>query len=162
MNNIMLADDFYQTETSNFFIHDEPVVFYSDEIDALPIRTIYKYISKDVITSKKCINYRKTVEKRLDFLEENLDEEQDIDIFTKSKQAVLEFINRIKFSEQPLIGVDNTGYIVFEWHQYNMFDLVMMLFKADSNISLTAIKEKKIVKKATGIISEIVNEFYLL
>lgn len=103
--------------------------------------------------------YRKSVSERLKYLSDNLDDDQDREIFERSKKVVDKFISYAKTIDNPLISVDNTGYIVFEWRNYHQYDVVMILFKTTENISFVGIKPKEIILKASGIISKITKLF---
>lgn len=101
--------------------------------------------------------YKKSVSERLNYLSENLDDDQDREIFENSKKIVNKFIDCAKTASIPLISVDDTGYIVFEWRNYNQYDVIMILFKTTENISYVAVKQKKIVLKGSGLVSEVAN-----
>jgi hypothetical protein len=104
--------------------------------------------------------YRKSVSERLMYLSDNLDDDQDREIFERSKKVVDKFIGCVKIIDHPLISVDNTGYIVFEWRNYNQYDVVMVLFKTNENVSLVGLKQKKkTILKVSGLISEIAKFF---
>lgn len=96
-----------------------------------------------------------SVDERLIFLSDNLDDDQDPEIFEKSKGIVNKFISCAKLTSIPLISVDDAGYIVFEWRNYNHYDVFVILFKTTDSISYVAVKQKKIVLKGSGLVSEV-------
>jgi|GEM_PF-3814877 len=108
------------------------------------------------------ITYRKLISERLKYLFENLDEDQDKEIFNLSKNTVNHFIEYIKTTKTPLVSVDNVGNILFEWRAYHNYNIIMLLFKTNDTISLTGIKQDKCVIKVSGIISEVSDAFLRL
>lgn len=108
------------------------------------------------------ITYRKLISERLKYLFDNLDEDQDKEIFNLSKNTVNHFIKYIKTTKTPLVSVDNVGNILFEWRDYNNYNIIMLLFKTNDTISLTGIKQDKCVIKVSGIISEVSDAFLRL
>lgn len=116
-----------------------------------------KYISKELADT-----YVKKITERLDYLKDNLDEDQDFEIFNLSKNTVNSFIEYVKNTDLPLMSVDNAGNIIFEWRNYNLYDIVMILFNTNGTMSLTRIKENKSLLQASGELSEISNIFLQL
>ena len=114
-------------------------------------------VGRSTVENEKKNEYKKNVSERLKYLSENLDDDQDEDIFKKSKKIVDKFIGCVKTTDVPLISVDDTGYIVLEWRDYNHYDVVAILFKTTENISYVAVKQKKIVLKGSGLVSEVAN-----
>ncbi len=144
--------EFYSIKPETFFINESEI----------PELTIIKYESQKIIKKSTAKEYKKAISERLKYLSENLDEDQDLEIFNLSRNTVENFISYIKTTELPLISIDNSGNIIFEWREYNQYEIIMMLFKSDGNISLTGVKEKKCLIKASGIISEVSNVFLQL
>ncbi len=143
------------------FLSQKPVEFFRSESD-VPVLTITKFDSQKIIKKEFADSYRKNIQNRMKYLVENLDEDQDAEIFSLSKSTVKKFLEYVKQTEPPLISVDNSGYIVFEWRQYHQYDIVMLLFMTNNRISLTGIKEEKCLLKATGVVQEISNIFLQL
>lgn len=110
-----------------------------------PSKTLYdavyinKIISEDY-DKKKIAECKAKTDSRLKYLESVLDEEQDYVIFKYSKKTALKFAKEAKLSDYPMIGVDNTGYIGFEWRNFKNYKTVMILFNTDETASLTGIK----------------------
>jgi len=93
--------------------------------------------------------------KRLRYLKSVLENDQDAEIFKFSKKTALRFVEYTKLLDYPKIGVDDTGYVGFEWHNYKDYDFIIMLFKSKDSATLTGIKDKKCLVKVSGIISEV-------
>ena len=130
--------------------------YYSSKIDSRDSET-QKKIGQD-----SYIPYRKLISERLKYLFDNLDEDQDKEIFNLSKNTVNHFIEYIKTTKTPLVSVDNVGNILFEWRDYHNYNIIMLLFKTNDTVSLTGIKQNKCVIKVSGIISEVSDAFLRL
>lgn len=130
--------------------------YYSSKIDSRDSET-QKKIGQD-----SYIPYRKLISERLKYLSDNLDEDQNKEIFNLSKNTVNHFIEYIKTTKTPLVSVDNVGNILFEWRDYHNYNIIMLLFKTNDTVSLTGIKQNKCVIKVSGIISEVSDAFLRL
>ena len=144
-----------------YYSFSKPETFIINESE-IPELTIVKYEFKKVINKSVAREYKKIILERLNYLYENLDEDQNVEIFDLSRKTVNKFIEYIKTTEKPLISVDDLGNIIFEWRKYNQYDIIMMLFKSNNIISLTGIKEEKCLIKVSGIVSEVSNIFLQL
>lgn len=128
----------------------------------IPNLTVITQISQKIISKKDFDDYKEKITDRLKYLAENLDEEQDEEIFNLSRATADKFLNYIGHTDLPLISVDNSGNIIFEWRHYNNYDIVMLLFKTNETIALTGIKEKECLRKDIGIVKEIADIFLQL
>ena len=106
--------------------------------------------------------HSKLISERLKYLFDNLDEDQDKEIFNLSKNTVNHFVGYVKIRKTPLVSVDNVGNIVFECRDYHNYNIIMLLFKINDTISLAGIKQNKCVIKVSGIISEVYDAFLRL
>lgn len=95
---------------------------------------------------------------RIKYLSENLDEDQDRDLFDESLKIFKKVIPNLVFDSPPFLSVDDSGNLIAEWRECFSHTLIALLF-SPSQISMTAFKEKKIVKKMTGVADEIIKEF---
>lgn len=156
----VLEKNYYDSPKYEYY-SIKPQEFFTKESE-LPELTIIKIESQKIIKKDRFKTYKKIISERLDYLFANLDEDQDTEIFNLSKKAVYQFIDYVKTTKTPLISVDNVGNILFEWRDYNNYNIVMLLFKTNDTISLTGIKQNKCLIKVAGIISEVSDIFLQL
>ena len=160
MKNNFITQNTYKDYTPTFQLYiGKPAMVVQDSSMEISELEITRFETQKIITKSGYSNYKKVLNTRLDYLFEVLDEEQDKEIFGLSRKSFDLFIKFIKKTEIPLISVDNVGNIIFEWHNYKSFDFIIMLFRTDSKISLTGIKEKKCIIKIQGEIEEVGKNF---
>jgi hypothetical protein len=143
------------------YYSEKPETVFTKPSDT-PELTILKFESQTFITPDRYNSYKKGIGERIKYLIENLDEDQDQKIFELSKKTMEKFIEYVKTTEVPLISVDNVGNIIFEWRNYNSYDILIMLFRTDEKLSLTGIKKNKCLLKISGIIEEVSDIFLQL
>jgi len=133
---------------------DEGKPYYS--YDIIFPKTI---IETEGLHFRKYVAFDQQIDKQLAYLRENLDEDQDKEIFKGSvdcfKRANLSMI----YEKPPVLSVDNSGYLIAEWRGYQSYDILLMMFSPNDRISLTAIKGKILVKKISGTMIEVTREF---
>ena len=147
--------EFYKVKPQKYFSN-------KTNISELTELTVIYTESQKYISKENSDSYKKTINARLKYLNDNLDEEQDYEIFALSERTVKSFVEYVKTTELPLISVDNVGNVIFEWRNYNLYDIVIMLFNTNGTLSLTGIKENKCLLQASGELSEISNIFLQL
>ena len=160
MKNNFITQNTYKDYSPTYQIYiGKPAMIIQDSNVEMSELEITRFETQKIISKSGYSNYKKILNTRLDYLEEILDEDQDKEIFVLSRKCVDSFVKFIKKTEIPLISVDNVGNIIFEWHNYKSFDFIIMLFRTDSKISYTAIKENKCVIKIQGEIEEVGKNF---
>ena len=159
LRNVLKTNYYAPQKYKSYF--NKPEEIFTRESELLEF-TIVKRETQKTIRKGSYITYRKLISERLKYLFDNLDEDQDKEIFNLSKNTVNHFIKYIKTTKTPLVSVDNVGNILFEWRDYNNYNIIMLLFKTNDTISLTGIKQDKCVIKVSGIISEVSDAFLRL
>lgn len=158
-NNLITQNKYTDYPHIYQFYIGKPAVVIQDSNMEMSELEITRFETQKIISKSGYSDYKKEINKRLDYLADVLDEDQDKQIFDLSRKSVDSFIKIIKKTELPLISVDNVGDIVFEWHNYKNFDFILMLFRTDSKISMTGIKDSRCVIKLQGDIDEVVKNF---
>jgi hypothetical protein len=159
MNKIIKADSYgyvLPQESGHTFMAPATKVIY---IFRYENKAPIKFFESRIKKKRELVNFSKQIGAQLGYLKENLDDDQDLEIFTNSvecfKQANLEMV----YEEAPVLSVDNAGCLIAEWRKYKSYDVVLMMFRYQNTISMTAIRDARLVKKISGIVSDVIDEF---
>lgn len=120
---------------------------------------IIKYSTEEFITSFEVKRFSRFIEERVLYLKENIDEDQDLEVFEMSKETMWNFVKQIKSATFPMISLDNVGNVVFEWRKFNDYDMLLILFDSDDKMSITGIKENRAILRFSGILDEGIRQF---
>ncbi len=147
-------DEYNELEKTEFvhFIYRKPKIDNS-EFSQNSLRII-TYNSEEFLPASSIKEFNKYISERMKYLSENMDDDQDKEIYEFSKKTMMNFINEIKSISFPRISLDNTGNVVFEWQQFNDYSMVIILFDADNRIAITGIKKNKAILRFNGILEE--------
>lgn len=116
-------------------------------------------IIKSFNKNDNIINDNEIIEKRINYLSENLDEDQDSKLFNLSVNLFRKIIVQLNYSKLPRLGVDDSGILVAQWDNYEDFEIITIRFIGETQVSLTALKKDKIVINSIGVPSEIISTF---
>jgi hypothetical protein len=78
----------------------------------------------------------KEIDDRLAVLDTALEEDQDRDLYERTKRLFLEVIIYLKIDRRPLIGANDTGQVVAEWQDYKTYDIVALRCETEESIIL--------------------------
>lgn len=111
--------DYYNKE----YIHDT-----EHELEVMYFQQLLTEMNKTFKIDES--NYKsdyELIKERFDFLDNSLDDDQDINTYENSKAKFFKIYNILKFAE-PLIGVSNDGDVCCEWRMGEKKIIAMMTF----------------------------------
>ena len=111
------------------------------------------------LRESKTSGQKSSIENRIAVLSENLDEDQDSELFSLSVSLFRSVFPKLITEEPPRLGLDDSGVLVAEWDNYGDYTMVTIRFGDEKQISLVAVKDGRLVNKCVGITDEIISVF---
>jgi hypothetical protein len=81
------------------------------------------------------------IRKRLDYLSDVLETDQDRSLFERTQNLLLEVFNQLEFESCPDIGVDDAGQTIAEWHNYDDYTIISVIPLSDDKILFEGVKK---------------------
>jgi len=119
--------------------------YYKKEIVSklsLSSATRREFITSNVLEEKNIKTHQsiqKQINKRFSYLDIALDDDQDKVIYNKTKDLLLRVLSCLLIDKPPFIGVDNSGQVIAEWHNYRKSKFARVICFSDNNILFQAI-----------------------
>jgi hypothetical protein len=89
------------------------------------------------------------INQRLKYLDDIFDEEENMERYRHTKVLLEQFFNSVLLKEPPLIGIDNNGKIMAEWHDINDCKIISIKPETEKRITVFCLK-------VTGIIFTVI------
>jgi hypothetical protein len=104
-----------------------------------PKKTGLERGAKDTDPGSKSV-FQKEIHKRFKFLDGSLEDEQDEEIYKLTKTVALEVLRYLSFEASPLIGIDNSGQVIVEWHDYRECRIIRIIPAIQNKVIFQGIK----------------------
>jgi hypothetical protein len=100
---------------------------------------------------------RDEINQRLRYLDDVFDEEENMERYRYTKVLLERFFDAVLLKETPLIGIDNNGQIVAEWHDVNDYKIISIKPEMEQTITIFCLKVSgtvlTVIKKMDDIIA---------
>jgi hypothetical protein len=94
-------------------------------------------------------------DKRFAYLSDVLENDQDRTLFETTKNLLMEVLETLKFDISPDIGVDDSGRVIAEWHDYNDFAAISIIPFSPDKILFEGLKKNNTIFTITTTIQNL-------
>jgi hypothetical protein len=94
-------------------------------------------------------------DKRLAYLSDVLENDQDRALFEMTKNLLREVLTALQFEVNPDIGVDDSGRTIAEWHDYNDFSAISIIPFSSDKILFEGLKKNNTILTITTTIQNL-------
>lgn len=133
-----INEDMYSFNFNNNLYNQKILTLYNNNKD-------YMHMLSKTIDEFKYDLSKQVIRRKLNELEQEIDEDTDKRIFTRSCKNANKFISMCDFSkitifdDLPFVTFDSIGQIVFDWKRKYNYKIIMIHFKNNDKISISSI-----------------------
>ncbi|WP_010262765.1 hypothetical protein [Treponema primitia] len=141
---------------TRFFLYKTNTVVVNSIFNNSDNLHFYKDIANTKKKSLRAGNvFQKEIHKRFKFLDRSLEDDQDEEIYKLTKTITLEVLQYLSFDIPPFIGIDNSGQVIVEWHNYKECRIVRIIPVIQEKIIFQGIKTNSMSFTVTSTLQNI-------